>query len=168
MFASGTDEITARIIAFVLEVGISISYGELNDETFLPGIEVVDGSLVVDLAKLKFPGDALHEAGHLAVAPTDERSRLSGTVELKGVAPQVVELEAMLWSYAACVHLDLDPRIVFHADGYHGQSESLLRNFDLGVFPGIKGLEASGFTYSPEEAKRLGGKPFPRMRRWLR
>ena len=29
--------------------------------------------LVVDLAKLKYPGDLLHEAAHLAVAPPEFR-----------------------------------------------------------------------------------------------
>lgn len=161
-------EITSRIISFLQEVGIPVSEGKVSDATFLPGIEVVDGSLVVDVAKLKYPGDLLHEAGHLAVSPVEERSQLSGKVELRDAAPQLVELEAMLWSYAACVHLGIDPRIVFHADGYHGQSESLLRNFELGVYLGVQGLEASGMALSPDEAARDGGLPFPAMRRWLR
>jgi hypothetical protein len=34
------------------------------------------------------------------------------------------EMAAIAWSYAACVHLGLEPTVVFHSDGYKGGSES--------------------------------------------
>lgn len=162
------DETVVKIFAFLRRIGMSLRTGEVNDETFLPGIEVVNGGLVVDEAKLKYPGDLLHEAGHLAVAPARSRPHLSGKVELLDSEPPVVELEAMLWSYAACLHLGLDPRIVFHEHGYHGQSESLLLNFELGVFLGVQGLEAAVMTLSPKAAADSNLEPFPVMQRWMR
>lgn len=168
MLAGTRDDITERISGFLREIGIRVVNGEVSDESFLPGIEVVDGRLVVDNSKLKYPGDLLHEAGHLAVAPAEIRSGLSGKVELSDSAPQMVELEAMLWSYAACLHLEIHPRVVFQEYGYHGQSESLLRNFELGVFVGVRGLETSGMTLSPTEASQKGRLSFPVMQKWLR
>ena len=168
MLQSDTDGVTELIVEFLLEIGIAVSAGEVDDASFLPGIEVVNGSLVVDISKLKYPGDLLHEAGHLAVSPAAQRSRLSGTVEDTHSAPQLIEMEAMLWSYAAALHLGIDPRIVFHKDGYHGQSESLLRNFGLGVFLGVHGLEKDGMTLSAADAAHSGRRPFPVMQKWLR
>ena len=162
------DEMGKRILAFLGEIGIPVRIGEVNDETFLPGIEVASGGLIVDPGKLDFPGDILHEAGHLAVAPAEARSSLSGKVDVTDSAPELVELEAILWSYAACIHLGIDPRVVFHEHGYHGGSESLLGNFELGVFLGVQGLEAAGMTLSPADAAKLGLRPFPAMQKWIR
>jgi hypothetical protein len=168
MSSDRNGEIASRILAFLREIGLPVTQGGVNDETFLPGIEVVGGGLVVDDRKLLYPGDLLHEAGHLAVSPAESRPHLSGKVDVNGEKPQLVELEAMLWSYAACIHLGIDPRVVFHEYGYHGRSESLLQNFDLGVFIGVQGLEAAGMTLSPADAARIGVQPFPAMKKWLR
>lgn len=162
------NDLTSKLIAFLRDIGIQVTYGSVNDETFLPGIEVVDGGLVVDESRLMYPGDLLHEGGHLAVTSQRARPLMQGMVEITDANPQVVEVEAICWSYAACVHLDIDPRIVFHKHGYHGRSESLLLNFEMGVFLGVPGLEAAGMSLSPSTAARTGKKPFPAMQKWLR
>ena len=162
------EESVYRILQFLRDVGIGARLGDVRNGSFLPGIDVIDGALVVDVGKLKYPGDLLHEAGHLAVTPAADRAAMSGEVVTPNSMAEFVELEAILWSYAACVHLGLDPRIVFHSDGYHGSSEALLLNFSLGVFPGLIGLESEGMTLSPAAAERLGELPFPKMRKWLR
>ena len=168
MPAEFADKLTAEIIDFLRAIGISVVPGPVNDETFLPGIEVVDGGLVVDEAKLLYPGDLLHEAGHLAVTPARQRSALHGMVEITHEEPPVVETAAMCWSYAACIHLGIDPRVVFHEHGYHGRSESLLRNFELGLFLGVQALEDAGMTLSSADAAAVGKQPFPVMQYWLR
>ena len=162
------EETVSKILEFLSEVGISAHPGHVPDDTFLPGIEVVNGMIIVDQAKLKYPGDLLHEAGHLAVTSAADRATLSGEVATPNSTAELVELEAILWSYAACVHLGIDPRVVFHEDGYHGRSEALLLNFSLGVFPGLSGLESEGMTLSPAAAERHGELPFPRMQKWLK
>jgi len=162
------DDLTAKIAAFLNEIGIRTIPAELSEETFLPGVLVAGGALLVDEEKLAFAGDLLHEAGHLAVAPAALRGNLSDEVILPDVNLGVLETQAILWSYAACVHLELDPRVVFHAGGYKGKSESILFNFSLGVFPGLHGLEENGMAFSERKAGELGVLPFPAMRKWLR
>ena len=157
-----------RIVDFLSEIGIKVGFGEVPEGSFLPGIDVVDGGLVVDESRLRYPGDLLHEAGHLAVSPAVIRPGLQGTIEIKDAIPPVVEAAAMSWSYAACIHLGLDPQVVFHEAGYHGQSQSLLMNFRLGVVPGLPELETAGMTLSKAEANRQGQPAFPAMIRWLR
>lgn len=162
------NNLTNKIADFLREIGIAVIPAEMDKETFLPGILVKDGKLLVDEAKLAFPGDLLHEAGHLAVAPADLRASLSDEVVLPGINPGVLETHAMIWSYAACLNLGIDPRIVFHEGGYKGNSESLLFNFSLGFYIGLNGLEESGMAFSERKALELGIAPFPQMQKWLR
>jgi hypothetical protein len=161
------NDLTDRIAAFLNEIGISTTSAKLDTETFLPGILVNGGGLLVDEEKLAFPGDLLHEAGHLAVAPANFRNNLSDEVILPDVNLDVLEMQAIIWSYAACVHLEIDPRIVFHEGGYRGKSENLLFNFSLGVFPGLNGLEENEMAYSERKAREIGVQPFPVMQKWL-
>ena len=52
----------------------------IDEIAVLPGITVDDGALVLDRDKLMYPGDLLHEAGHLAVMPSAERNMLQKNV----------------------------------------------------------------------------------------
>jgi hypothetical protein len=72
------DTVTNRIADFLNEIGIGVEPVRLNAEGFLPGILVKGGRLLVGEAELSYPGDLLHEAGHLAVAPGDVRPSLGG------------------------------------------------------------------------------------------
>ena len=111
MFAN---PLTERLAAFVCGIGIAVRAGSLPAKTFLPGLEIRDGAIVVDEERLTNPGDILHEAGHLAVADPTERNA-------PALSPSGGdELTAIAWSYAALSHLELDPAVVFHADGYKG------------------------------------------------
>lgn len=162
------NDLTNKIADFLTEIGIVLIPAKLDAQTFLPGILVQSGKLLVDEEKLTFPGDLLHEAGHLAVAPANLRSSLSDEVILPDVNLDVLEVQSIIWSYAACLHLEIDPRIVFHEGGYKGKSESLLFNFSLGVFIGLNGLEENGMAFSEGKALELGVAPFPQMQKWLR
>jgi hypothetical protein len=162
------DDVTSQILTFLTEIGLTVREGEVSDSSFLPGIEVENGGLIVDRARLKYPGDLLHEAGHLAVVPASVRSRLSGEVKTPGEHEAIIEVMALLWSYAASVHLDLDPGVVFHADGYRGHSQGLLNSFQLGLFPGVHHLEVTGMTVSRPDPLLPEVLPFPVMRKWLR
>ena len=57
------------IVAFLEEIGLPVRFRDLDEAGFLPGITVEAGGLNVDREKLLYPGDLLHEAGHLAVLP---------------------------------------------------------------------------------------------------
>lgn len=168
MTAGFTDPATNCITSFLTEIGIVLTSAKLTDETFLPGIHVCDGTLLVDEARLKYPGDLLHEAGHLAVVPASTRQHLNDQVTVPDHNADLIEAAAICWSYAACVHLNLDPRVLFHKDGYLGRSEGLLFTFQTQVYPGAAALEAAGLTYTVNNAEKLGVQPFPAMRKWLR
>ena len=59
--------LTQRIAEFLRSIGLPVRAGAIPDATFLPGIHMERGGLVADEARLCYPGDLLHEAGHLAV-----------------------------------------------------------------------------------------------------
>lgn len=161
-------ELTARIAAFLRQIGLDVVEAPLAEhDGFLPGIRIDHGRLLYDPARLRWPGDLLHEAGHLAVAPAAIRARMSDALEGVEVA-HGGEVEAMAWSYAAIRALDLDPSVLFHAGGYHGQSPSLIQTYALGVYPGCHGLALAGLTLIGEAARAGGVPPYPHMVRWLR
>jgi len=125
---------------------------------------VQSGVLVYDPAKLKYPGDLLHEAGHLAVKPAADRK--SAASDMGGDPAE--EMMAIGWSYAAVLHLQLPPEVVFHPAGYHGGSQSLLDNFSAGRYLAVPMLQWLGLTYDEKQAQVNGAAPYPKMRAWLR
>ncbi|MEO6392727.1 MAG: hypothetical protein ABIP75_12835 [Pyrinomonadaceae bacterium] len=162
------NEITQAIAEFVRKIGLPVRAARLDHPTFLPGIEVESGAILIDESRLTYPGDILHEAGHLAVAPATLRPTLSGEVDLPGFNADVVEAFAIGWSYAAIVSLGLDPGIVFHRDGYKGQAEALRNNYELGIYIGANGLVDMGLTRVGTNAAADGVAPYPHMIKWLR
>jgi len=126
-----------------------------------------NGSLVIDLDKLLYPGDILHEAGHLATMTPAVRETMSDNLENNDLH-KGGEIMALGWSYAACLHLKLDPHIVFHADGYRGTSEGIISTFADGTAIGLPLLQWAGLTYDERRAKELNVLPYPNMIRWTR
>src|SRR4051812_24975683 len=96
---------TQKIVSFLREIGLKVETGTLEEPTFLPGLEMRYGTLIVDEAKLKYPGDLLHEAGHLAVKRAEARQAASGSANIEDYE----EMAAIAWSYAALLHLGLEP-----------------------------------------------------------
>jgi hypothetical protein len=161
---SFTNPVTATIVAFLREIGLQVRSTPLAEPTFLPGISIQHGTLIVDETLLRFPGDLLHEAGHLAVAAPSRRHLIMGDA---GPDP-AEEMMAIAWSYAAAVHLQLDPAIVFHAAGYGGGGASIAENFGEGRFFGVPMLQWLGLTLDQTQARERGVAPFPHMIQWLR
>jgi hypothetical protein len=156
------DPLAERLAAFVRGIGIDVRAATLPEKTFLPGLEISHGAILVDAARLAHPGDLLHEAGHLAVADPAERAAPT-------LSPSPGdELTAIAWSYAALRHLDLDPAIVFHVDGYKGGAESIIENFTAGRYFGVPLLQLYGMSCEPRQAAEKGVAPYPHMLRWLR
>jgi len=79
-----------------------------------------------------------------------------------------IEIQAIAWSYAAALALDIDPALLFHEGGYAGRGPGLLQNFALGVFFGVDGLEAAGLTVTGKDPAHAGLDPYPHMIKWLR
>lgn len=158
------DPTTARTIAFLEAIGLVVRSGTVPDKSILPGIEIQDGGLIVDEERLLYPGDLLHEAGHLAVLTKEQRAKQGpDTGDDMGN-----EIGAMCWSYAAAIHIQIDPALVFHPHGYRGASEWHLENFREGRYVGLFLLQWMGLTADEQHAKELGVAPYPNMLRWLR
>jgi hypothetical protein len=157
-------EITVPIVRFLNEIGIAAHSGEVPDDTFVPGIEVRGGTLIFDEAKMKYPGDLLHEAGHLAVMLPEKRVKANATVD---TGPGE-EMAVIAWSYAAALHLGIDPAIVFHPEGYKGGSLSILENFSQGRYFGVSLLQWWGMTAEKKNAARSDLAPYPQMTKWSR
>jgi hypothetical protein len=159
-----SDGTFSTIASFLARIGLPVEIGEIGQPTFLPGIHVEGGILRVDPPKLSWPGDLLHEAGHLALLSGERRRQVTGSVGDDGGE----EMGAIAWSYAAAVHLQLDPAVVFHEHGYHGGGQSLCENFAEGRYIGVPMLQWLGLTLDAPSAGPLGEKPYPHMLRWLR
>jgi hypothetical protein len=156
--------LTATIVEFLTGIGLPVRAGSIPEPTVLPGIKVESGGLVIDEAKLTYPGDLLHEAGHLAVVPAARRGQLHLHVGKNGGE----EMMAIAWSYAAALHIGLDPAVVFHEGGYRGGSQSILDNFREGRYFAVPTLQWIGLTVEPKRAQELGVPPYPHMLKWLR
>ena len=168
MRARFQNDVTQKIADFITDIGLVLEHSWIDEATFLPGILVQHGSIIVDEDKLEYPGDLLHEAGHLALSPAEIRPTLSGEVALPGARMEPIEAQAMAWSYAAALFLGIGPEIVFHEGGYFGASKSLLFNFSVGAYIGVNGLQEAGLTLFGESAREKSIPPYPHMIKWLR
>jgi hypothetical protein len=153
-----------RIVAFLEEIGLRIEWVEVPDDAFLPGVVVIPGGLGVDAGRLKYPGDLLHEAGHLAGLTQVERHAASPVVGSDGG----YEMMAIAWSYAAALAIGLPLEVLFHPAGYKGGAASMIENFSAGRYIGVPMLSYLGLACEPRLAAERGVAPYPQMQRWLR
>jgi len=161
-------EIIGKITEFVESIGIRVSNGTIEEATFLPGIQIDRGSIKIDLDKLKYPGDILHEAGHIAVTEKEIREAVSGNIKDEtGNNDLGGEIGVILWTYAASSAIGLPLDVVFHAGGYKGSSSWFIENFESGNYIGLPVLVWMGMTLDPA-TQDLPHKPFPHMTNWLR
>jgi hypothetical protein len=157
------DPVAEKIIVFLREIGLTVRLVAISTQTFLPGVSMEPGGLLVDPDGLKYPGDLLHEAGHLAVMMPEERASASENVG----SDMGTEIGAQCWSYAAAVHLGMSPEVVFHPNGYKGAAATLIHNYGSGVV-GVPLLQWMGLTVDAQRAAQTGEQPYPHMQRWLR
>lgn len=156
-----------KVLLFLDEIGINVIEKEL-DTTFLPGLDLGPNCIYLDHNKLLYPGDILHEAGHLAVTTASERNQV-GTNEIAPDWPtQGEEIAAILWSFAALKHLQLPLEFVFHPNGYKKESDWLISNFSTGNYIGLPLLEWMGLCLGNERAEKEKKPAFPAMLKWLR
>ena len=160
-------EHTKRICDFLTEIQLPFRFHEVEENTFLPGLKTVKGTLYIDNEKLLYPGDILHEAGHIAVCEPIFRDQLHEDVYKNGLkngrekqAMHGEEIAATAWSFAAMRHLNLPIEIVFHEKAHKGASASLIDAFNNGGLYGQPLLSAWDMT-CPEQG-------FPKMQKWIR
>ncbi len=157
-----------KAIAFIKEIGIPFCFGKIAGTSFLPGVCIVNGGIIVDDEKLLYPGDILHEAGHLAIVPANERITLNEHDIAKRPQREAEEMMTIAWSYAACVYLNIDASFVFHDDGYKGGGSHLAENFKQGHYFGVPMLQWVGMALEKKNAEEQKKPAYPIMLQWLR
>jgi hypothetical protein len=151
-----------KILDFFTDIGIIHQQTSISSPTFLPGILIDNGMLLIDKDLLTHPGDLLHEAGHIAITPQYKRLDLSGDVHQCGHSGGD-EMAAIAWSWMALKKMKLDPEVLFHSDGYKGASETYIKAFTSGPAFGFPLLGYFDMCdYSDPQRQPLG------MSRWLR
>ena len=159
-----TDPIVAQIVPFLEGIGIPVRTEPVSGDSLLPGVTVRCGTLIFDPETLPWPGDLLHEAGHIAVSDPAVRATQEEVPSDPGE-----EMAAMAWSYAAAVELGIDPVHVFHVAGYQGGGENYLESYTKGgTGIGVPMLQFYGMSAEPHQAGPLALPAFPAMTRWLR
>lgn len=159
------DNLFDRILNFIHKIGLTCHLEPIVEKTFLPGLKLRQGALIIDVQKLCYIGDILHEAGHLACMPLEIRGNMNDNLEDNNLN-QGGEMMAIAWSYAACIYLDIDPHIVFHDDGYRGGGSNIVTNFRQENYFGVPLLEWNGMCLDKTKAKESNKKPFPEMIFW--
>ncbi|MCS3799899.1 hypothetical protein [Niastella sp. OAS944] len=155
-------------VEFLNEIGIETSYRRISNKSFLPGLLINNGMIIIDKEALEHPGDILHEAGHIAVVPANDRPRLSERNIPTRKDRETEEIMAIAWSYAACMHLLIDPYFVFHEKGYRGGRDYITEGCRLKSYVGLAMLERIGLTVNEKKAHQLNIPSYPHMTRWLR
>jgi hypothetical protein len=156
----GGVEAARTICAFLQQIDIAVEVAPIEGETFVPGLAVISGAIRIDPQVAAYPGDLLHEAGHIAVADPERRTTMSDVGPDPGE-----EMAAIAWSVAAAHACDIPLSVLFHPEGYKGGSESLIENFGEGRTFGVPLLSWWGMT---NERADQGDIVFPEMKRWLR
>lgn len=160
-FPVALDSPLDTILAFLERIGVAHQAAELPQDTFLPGIAIEGGRLLIDRARLEHPGDALHEAGHIALTPSSERSTLNQAVLGRRLPQESEEIGVLLWTYLAAKEIGLPVEVVFHSGGYKGGSGWLIEQFEGGTLIGLPLLKWMGIV----ETDAAGGL---RVKAWLR
>lgn len=164
------DKTLQKISDFVWQIGLEVHPAQLEQDTFLPGIRIVEGKIYVDENQILSPGDILHEAGHLAIISPEIRYTLTDTVVYDEKQQGGEEMAAMAWSWAALKHLNIPPEVVFHEEGYKGSAQNIIENYTRDPFMGVPVLAWKGLTRSfdwrtdTDEDKPLC---FPTMLNWI-
>lgn len=162
-----TEDYLERCLSFLIKIGIRIVEETLEESCFLPGLSIRNGVLILDREKLLYPGDILHEAGHIAVVPAVERNTLTAATIAARPMRQAEEMMTIAWSYAACIHLGLDPYVVFHDDGYQGGGSYIADNFNNKKYFGLPMLQWKGMAADEKKAAELQVPCYPNMLKWM-
>ena len=155
------------IVQFINGLGIPCRENQLRKDTFLPGIDIQQGEILYDPELMKYPGDLLHEAGHVAMLLPEDRLQVQSPDKISGdLDPGAAEMCAIAWSWAALKHIGIKPEEVFHEHGYKGGGPNIVENFSEGRFFGIPLLSYFGMTHDPQQHN--DDQTFPNMICWLR
>jgi hypothetical protein len=156
------NDIIGKILAFLDQIGLPYSMATIENETFLPGLKIDQGALVIDIEKLTYPGDILHEAGHIALTAPQKRPHLNQEIMDAIPDTQSVEMGVILWTYLAGHAIQLPMEHIFHAGGYKGNSNWLMDLFQQKNYMGLPLLNWMGVTEPNPEGD------VPKVLHWYR
>lgn len=141
----------SKIYAFLEQIGIPVIERVIIGETFLPGLKIELGQLIIDRQQLKYSGDILHEAGHIALEEPTVRQTITGNILDNPAANPDIEIAIHLWCFLACKEIRISPKVVFHSNGYKGDGDWLIEAFESQNYIGRPLLEWMGIieTGSP-------------------
>lgn len=159
----GGPQAAVRCLAFLDEIGIEVDWLQDGASQLLEGLAIVGGRLLIDPDTPVWPGDLLHEAGHIAVADPELRPALGPLV-----ADPTDEMMAIGWSWAAAKVCGLAPHHLFHDGGYRGDGARLAKAFMLGQNIGAPMLGYYGMCCDTATGLAEGKPSYPAMLRWLR
>ncbi len=112
--------------------------------------------------RLAWPGDLLHEAGHVAVGdPLSPDAAGRPTIPARRWRPSPGPAPRR-WNWAS------RRTSSFHAGGYRGGAKALIENFAEGGYVGVPMLAMWGLTCEPHRAKAMGEPGYPHMLAWRR
>src|SRR3954463_11591482 len=98
MRTTAVEDLTAHIISFVRSINITVEFGEFpKEKEFLPCMCIYQGGLLINKEHLKYPGDILHEAGHIAVATLAKRIKMDGRLGSDLDEDKGEEMMAIAW-----------------------------------------------------------------------
>lgn len=151
-----TNPLIDRMASFLGTLGIPVIPASSLLPANFPGLDIQNGCVLVDETRVVYPGDILHEAGHIAMTAPEKRNALRLTPS------GGEELSTLAWSYAAAMQLGLPADVVFYPASYANFGDGLVENFANGNYIGTPLLQTFGM------ANVRGENAYPRMLRWLR
>lgn len=157
-----------KVTNFLIQIGIPIEFRPLDGYCFLPGIQVEGGILNIDIDQLKYPGDIVHEAGHIAIVPAAERATLNEISIGERPMREAEEMMVIAWSYAVCVELNIDAGFVFHDQGYQSGGSHIADQFKQGRYVGVPMLQWTGMALEKMDPENPQRPVYPAMINWVR
>ena len=150
------------VTSFLDRIGIIAREGEVPHDSFLQGVCLEMGEVVYDIDRLLSPGDILHEAGHIALTPAIRRSLACGNIAETAPEDEGLERAVICWTWFAAREIGLPLEVLFHPEGYKGDSEWLIEQFENHRLLGLPLLQWKGMVVRDD-----GDSGIPRIVKWL-
>lgn len=168
MIPEDQKDLLDKMNGFLKEIGIVMVFRELEGNCFLPGIQIINGEMHIDSEQLLYPGDILHEAGHIAIVPSEERHTLNDLSIGERPMREAEEMMAIAWSYAVAKHLEIDPFVIFHDHGYKGGGSYIAESFEAGNYFGVPMLAWTGLALERPDPDDPSRPVYPALLKWVR
>lgn len=150
------------VVSFLRSIGLTVKVVP-GAKGFIDKIALVDGTIHVDPDCRA--SALLHEAGHLAIVPSQFRHLLNGNMyvgtkqmfkelqqmNLEPDSPlelammQIGDTEATSWAWAAGKHLGIPDKMIIQNDEYEGDGSILRMQLNARSYLGINGMAQAGF-----------------------